>query len=121
MFCMAFAHMDQDSHSFHDSTLPFRAAIDLSVTESRLCVLTGRKPTEKEKQKKRVARAPGLSPSTVLNSFRTQICMYRHKAHGGFKMVNKESIYPFLEMCSRARQRMRSEDLSSDALQYFPN
>ncbi|XDA73714.1 hypothetical protein R6Z07F_003933 [Ovis aries] len=24
-------------------------------------------------------------------------------------------------MCSRARQRMRSEDLSSDALQYFPN
>ena len=94
MFCVAFAHMYQDSRSFHDSTLPFREGIDPSVTENRL--RKHRKPTEKERQKKCVARAPGLSPSTVLNSFRTQICMYGHKAHGAFKMVTKESIYPVL-------------------------
>lgn len=103
MFCVAFAHMYQDFCSFHDSTLPFRAAIDPSVTESRLCILTGRKPTEKERQKKCVARASKLSPSTVLNSFRAQISMYGYKAHGGFKMVTKESILFF--RCAQEQDR----------------
>lgn len=90
MFWLASVHTNQDSSSFNDTMLSSRAAVDPRLTDSRICTLTDRKPTEKGKEKKMCSQGSWSRVCHCLEFILVWLLwVYGHKVHEDFKALTK--------------------------------